>query len=286
MSNPDQFLLAAVMGWPVMHSRSPLMHNYWFNQQALAGTYVPLAIEPGGLATALRALQPLGFAGCNLTIPHKLEAMTIVDEVDQVANNIGAINCVVVRNDGSLFGTNNDWLGFINNVKQEQPGWRADAGPAAIIGGGGGARAICYGLMHEGAKEIRLVNRNQARAQAIAEEFGGPIQVLPWEARHEALDGVAMVANTTSQGMVGQPALDLSLDRLPKTALATDIIYTPLESPFLVAARARGNATVNGLGMLLHQGLPAWKMWFGIEPVVTPELRKLMERSITGKPGT
>ena len=283
MSHADQFLLAGVMGWPVMHSRSPLMHNYWFGQQGLAGTYVPLAIEPEALVAALRALHPLGFAGCNLTIPHKLEAMTIVDEVDGVANNIGAISCVVVRGDGSLFGTNNDWLGFIGNLKQQQPGWRADAGPVAVIGAGGGARAVCYGLMQEGAKEIRLVNRTHERAQAIAEEFAGPIRALPWDDRHDALEGAALCVNTTSQGMVGQPELDLRLDRLPKTALAADIIYTPLESPFLAQARERGHHTVNGLGMLLHQGPPAWKLWFDIEPVVTQELRERMERSIAGK---
>lgn len=280
MAKAEKFLLAGVMGWPVMHSRSPLMHNYWFKQQGLAGTYVPLAIEPKDLADALRALRPLGFAGCNLTIPHKLEAMKIVDRVDDVATKIGAISCVVVQPDGSLFGTNNDWLGFIGNLKQQAPDWRADAGPIAVIGAGGGARAVCYGLMQEGAKEIRLVNRTRDKAERIAEEFGGPIKVLPWEQRHDALDGVGTVVNTTSQGMVGLPALDLQLDMLPRSALATDIIYTPLESPFLAAARERGNRTVNGLGMLLHQGKPAWRLWFGVEPEVTPELREMMERSI------
>jgi shikimate dehydrogenase len=278
----DKFLMAGVMGWPVMHSRSPLMHNYWMEQQGLNGTYVPLAIEPGKLAEALRALQPLGFAGCNLTIPHKLEAMSIVDEVDDVAKRIGAISCVVVREDGSLFGTNNDWLGFIGNLKQSQPDWRANAGPIAVIGAGGGSRAVCYGLMQEGAPEIRLVNRTLEKAQAIAEEYGGPIQVLPWEERHDVLEGAAMVVNVTSQGMVGEAALDLKLDKLAQTALAADIIYTPLESPFLAAAQARGNPTVNGLGMLLHQGPPAWKMWFDVEPKVTQELRDQMERSIAG----
>lgn len=280
MGEQARFLLAAVMGWPVMHSRSPLMHNYWFEQLGLAGSYIPLAIEPGTLEPALRALHPLGFAGCNLTIPHKQDAMAIVDEVDDVAKAIGAISCVVVRTDGSLFGTNNDWHGFIGSLKQEQPGWRADAGPIAVIGAGGGSRAVCYGLLREGATEIRLVNRTRERADIIAAELGGPITVLPWTARHEALDGVAMAVNTTSQGMIGQPALDLQLDRLPRDALAADIIYIPLETPFLAAARARGNRTINGLGMLLHQGRPAWRMWFGVEPQVTPELRERMERSI------
>src|SRR6266700_1526892 len=246
MARPDRFLLAGVMGWPVMHSRSPMLHNYWFKKHELAGTYVPLAIRPEGLAAALRALHPLRFAGCNLTIPHKEQAMTLVDEVDALAKAIGAISCVVVRPDGSLSGTNND----------------------------------CYGLAQEGAREIKLVNRTLDRAQAIARGFGGPIRALPWDERHEALEGAAMVVNTTSCGMVGQPALDINLDKLPKSALAADIIYIPLETPFLAAARKRGNRTVNRLGMLLNQGRPAWRAWFGIEPEVTAELRAMVEGTI------
>jgi shikimate dehydrogenase len=280
MPHPDRFLLAGVMGWPVMHSRSPMLHNYWFKKHELAGTYVPLAIRPEGLAAALRALHPLRFAGCNLTIPHKEQAMTLVDEVDALAKAIGAISCVVVRPDGSLSGTNNDCYGFIHAIKQEQPGSRADSGPIVVIGAGGGSRAVCYGLAQEGAREIRLVNRTLARAKGIAVEFGGPIKALPWEQRHEALEGAAMVVNTTSCGMVGQPALDINLDKLPKNALAADIIYIPLETPFLAVARKRGNRTVNGLGMLLNQGRPAWRAWFGIEPEVTAELRAMVERTI------
>ena len=280
MAHPDRFLLAGVMGWPVMHSRSPMMHNHWFGKHGLAGSYVPLAIRPEGLERALRALHPLGFAGCNLTIPHKEKAMAIVDGIDALARAIGAISCVVVRPDGSLAGTNNDCFGFIQNVKDEQPGWRADAGPVTVIGAGGGSRAVCYGLAREGAPEIRLVNRTLERAKALADEFGGPIRALPWSDRHDALEGVAMVVNTTSQGMVGQEPLDVRLDRLPKSALAADIVYIPLETPFLATARRRGNRTVNGLGMLLHQGRPAWKAWFGIEPEVTPELRRMVEKTI------
>ena len=280
MAHTDRFLLAGVMGWPVMHSRSPMLHNYWFKQHALVGSYVPLAIRPEALGAALRALHPLGFAGCNLTIPHKQEAMTIVDSVDMVAKRIGAISCVVVNRDGSLSGSNNDCYGFIHNVQQEHPGWRADAGPVTVIGAGGGARAVCYGLAEAGATEIRLVNRHAARANAIAAEFGSPIHVVPWEQRDDALDGAAMVVNATSQGMVGEAALDIRLDRLPTHALVADIVYIPLETPLLAAARARGNPTVNGLGMLLHQGRPAWKAWFGIEPAVTPELRTMVEKTI------
>src|SRR6266699_4372486 len=248
MAYSGRFLLAGVMGWPVMHSRSPLLHNYWFQQHHLTGTYVPLAIPPTGLKAALRALHPLGFAGCNLTLPHKQEAMKWVDEVDTVSKSIGAISCVIVRPDGSLAGTNNDCYGFIQSIKQEQPGWRADSGPIVVIGAGGGSRAVCCGLAQEGAREIKLVNRTLDRAQAIARGFGGPIRALPWDERHEALEGAAMVVNTTSCGMVGQPALDINLDKLPKNALAADIIYIPLETPFLAAARKRGKGTVNGLG--------------------------------------
>lgn len=280
MPAADRFHLACVMGWPIAHSRSPLLHNYWFSRHGLAGTYVPVAVKPEGLEAALRALPALGFAGCNLTIPLKQHALKIVDEADAVAKRIGAISCVVVRADGSLAGTNNDWFGFVHNLKQEQPGWRADAGPAVVLGAGGGSRAVCYGLMQEGAKEIRLVNRTYARARAVAEEFGKPVQPLHWEQRDDCLEGAALVVNATSQGMTGQPALDVRLDRLGQDTLVADIIYAPLETPFLAAARKRGNRTVNGLGMLLHQGRPAWKAWFGIETEVTPELRSLLERSL------
>jgi shikimate dehydrogenase len=268
------------MGFPVMHSRSPMMHNYWFKKHKLAGTYIPLAIRPDGLAAALRALHPLGFAGCNLTIPHKEKAMAIVGEIDALARAIGAISCVVVRPDGSLAGTNNDCYGFIQNVKDEHPAWRANAGPVVVIGAGGGSRAVCWGLAQEGAREIRLVNRTFERARSLADQFGGPIKALPWGERHDALEGAAMVVNTTSQGMVGQGELDLRLQRLPKRALVADIVYIPLETPLLAAARKRGNPTLNGLGMLLHQGRPAWKAWFGIEPKVTAQLRRMVEKTI------
>ena len=278
--DPQEILLAAVMGYPVMHSLSPMMHEYWFAQQRRVGRYLPLPIKPGTLGPALRALHSLGFSGCNLTIPHKQDAMAIVDEVDEVAHRIGAISCVVVRSDGSLFGINNDWLGFIGNIREQVPTWNAGRGPAVVIGAGGGSRAICHALLDQGAPEIRLVNRTRERAEAVASDLGGAITVIDWSVRGAALEGAAMVVNTTSQGMVGQPPLDLQLDALRSDALVTDIIYTPLESPFLAAARARGNVTVNGLGMLLHQGPAAWTKWFGITPEVTPDLRGRLEAAL------
>ena len=280
MAPTDRFLLAAVMGWPISQSRSPALHNFWFAQHGLTGSYVPLAIPPEQLEAALRALPALNFAGCNLTIPLKQDAMKIVDEVDVTAKKIGAMSCVVVRPDGSLAGSNNDWYGFTHNILEFVPDWRADAGPVAVMGAGGGARAVVYGLLECGAREIRLCNRTLARAQTLAKDFGGPIHVLPWEQRHDAIDGCAMLVNATNQGMIGQAALDLRLDKLPKTALVNDIIYNPRETPLIVAARMRGNRTVTGLGMLLQQGIPAWKAWFGIEPKVTAELRAAIEATL------
>ena len=280
MSHPEKFLLAGVMGWPIMHSRSPMLHNYWLEKHGLIGRYVPLAIKIERLAAALRALPALGFSGCNLTLPHKVEALKIVDEVHESARRIGAVNCVIVRPDDSLYGVNNDGWGYVENVVDRVPGWRADAGPVVILGAGGGARAVIVALLDRGAKSIRLVNRSVERAATLQKQIGGPIELVSWDDRARALQGAAMVVNTTTQGMVGQPALDLSLDQLPKTALVSDIVYTPLETPLLAAARRRGNPTVDGLGMLLHQARPAFKAWFGVLPEVTPELRRKIEATL------
>jgi shikimate dehydrogenase len=277
MTHPDRFLLAGLMGWPVMHSRSPKLHNYWLSQHGLAGTYLPLSIRAEGLRAALRALPALGFSGCNLTIPHKVAALDIVDRVDPVARRIGAVNTVVVASDGSLEGSNTDAFGFVESVREAQPAWRADSGPIMVIGAGGGARAVLVSLIDQGAREIRLINRTAARGEALARELGGPIKALGWEDRTAALDGAAMLINATSQGMVGEPPLDLSLDTLPVSALVADIVYIPRETPLLAAARKRGNPAVNGLGMLLNQARPAFHAWFGIMPEVTPELRAMIE---------
>lgn len=280
MTLQTKFLLAGVMGQPIMHSRSPMLHNYWLEAHGLKGRYVPLAIAPEGLAAALKALKPLGFSGCNLTIPHKQAAMAVVDELDNASQKIGAISCVTVREDGTLAGSNNDWIGFVRNLKEAKPDWRASAGAAVVLGAGGASRAVCYGLLQEGATEIRLVNRDLARAKILATEFGSAIKAYAWDERHALLEGAALLVNTTSLGMVGQPALELDLARLPAAALVSDVIYIPLETALLKAAKARGHETVNGLGMLLHQGPLAWKHWFGFEPAVTPELRALLERDI------
>jgi len=277
MTRPDRFLLAGVMGDPVMHSRSPKLHNYWLAKYGLSGVYVPLAITAGQLRAALRALPALGFSGCNLTIPHKEAALEIVDQIDPLARRIGAVNCVVVAADGSLEGQNHDAFGYIESVREAQPSWRADRGPIIVIGAGGGARAVLVSLIDAGASEIRLVNRTLARAKSLARELGGSIIALNWQEREVALEDAAMLINATSQGMVGEPPLDLALDSLPVSALVSDIIYIPCETALLAAARKRGNQTVNGLGMLLHQARPAFHAWFGIMPEVTAELRAMIE---------
>ena len=280
MAHPDRYLLAGMMGWPVMHSRSPRLHNYWLEKYGLEGRYLPLAIKAEGLTAALRALPALGFSGCNLTIPHKQAAFEVVDEVDPLARRIGAINCVVVRPDGSLFGKNNDGWGYIESIVQADPSWRADAGPIVVLGAGGGSRAVVVGLADRGAREIRLINRTFDRAKRLEREIGGPVRAVDWSQRHEALEGAAMLVNTTSQGMVGEAALDIALDTLPRTALVSDIIYIPRETPLLAEARQRGNKTVNGLGMLLNQARPAFRDWFGVMPEITPELRAMIEATL------
>ena len=280
MPTNQGFRLAGVMGWPIAQSRSPVLHNFWFAAHGLDGTYVPLAVPPQRLKAALRALPALGFAGCNLTIPLKQDAMALVDAVDDTAAAIGAISCVTVRPDGSLAGANNDWYGFVHNILDHAPDWRADRGPALVIGAGGAARAVLYGLLRRGAREIRLCNRTAARAEALARDFGAAVTALPWSARHDALEGAALLVNTTSQGMKGQPALDLDLARLPQDAMVSDIVYIPRETPLLAAARAPGNPVVTGLGMLLHQAVPAWQAWFGITPLVTAALRDAVEATL------
>lgn len=266
------YKLAGVMGWPVAHSRSPLIHNHWIAEYGLAGAYVLLPVRPDRLEAALRGLPALGFSGCNLTIPHKVEVMRWLDTVDAHAQRIGAVNTVVVATDGSLLGRNTDAFGFIESLHQAHPQWRASTGPACVIGAGGAARAVLCALLDDGAPNIRLCNRSSAKAHDMAQEFGPRVQAVPWEDRHAGLDGINLLVNTTNQGMHGQDALDLALDDLPADALVADIIYVPLLTPLLAAAQARGNPTVHGLGMLLHQARPAFEAWFGVHPEVSPAL--------------
>jgi shikimate dehydrogenase len=270
--------LAGVMGWPVGHSLSPRLHGFWLRQHGIDGAYVPLAVEPARLEQALRALPALGFRGVNLTIPHKEPALALVDKATPAAARIGAINTVIVE-PGGLLGDNTDGYGFMASLAAGAPDWQAGAGPAVLLGAGGAARAIAVALIEAGAPELRLVNRTRARAEtlaadlaAVAHEHGTALTVLPWQDK-EALAGAVLLVNTTSRGMTGQPALAIDLAPLPVAALVADIVYNPLETGLLAAARARGHPVVDGLGMLLHQARPGFRAWFGVDPEVSEALR-------------
>ena len=270
----NTFIMAGVMGWPIAHSRSPAIHNHWIHKYKLSGAYGLFPVEPCNLKEAIHGLKALGLAGCNITIPHKVNAMKWMDWVEPLALRMGAINTVVVQPNGALHGFNNDGFGFLESLRDAQPDWRADTGPVVVLGAGGAARAIVVSLINAGATEIRILNRTRSKAGALAQEFGSAVTDFDWSERHEALMGTALLINTTNQGMQGQPALDIELSQLPRAALVSDAIYVPLETPLLLAARLRGNTTVNGLGMLLHQARPAFKAWFDVMPEVTTELRK------------
>ena len=268
--------LAGVMGWPVAHSRSPVLHGFWLAEHGIDGAYVPLAVRPENLRRALAALPLLGFAGCNLTIPHKQAALAIVDDIEPSARRAGAINTIVVDQHGRLVGSNSDMFGFLEALRAAVPGWSARTGPAVVLGAGGAARGVVAALIDDGATEIRLVNRTPARAQNLAKELGGTIYGVPWEERAACLTGAALLVNATSLGMEGQTALDLALDALPAEAVVNDIVYVPLVTPLVAAARARGHRAIDGLDMLLHQARPGFAAWFGVEPEVTAELRRFV----------
>ena len=268
--------LAGIMGWPVSHSRSPALHNFWLDEHGIDGAYVPLPVQSEQLERALRALPSLGFRGANLTLPHKEAALAIVDRVDPLASRIGAVNTVVVMPDGSLEASNTDAFGFRENLRDCAPDWDPREGPAVVLGAGGSARAVTASLTELRVPVIRLVNRTVERAEALARDLGGlgtRISVHPWEAREEVLDGAGLLVNTTSLGMTGAPELRIDLSLLPLAAVVVDIVYVPLDTPLLAAARQRGNRTVDGLGMLLHQGRPGFEAWFGTPVRVTRELR-------------
>ncbi len=262
--------LAGVMGWPVGHSLSPRLHGFWLDRHGIDGAYLPLAVEPEKFETALRGLVDLGFRGVNLTIPHKQAALALCDEIAPLAARIGAVNTLVFE-DGRIMGSNTDAFGFLENLRLGAPAWEPAAGPALILGAGGAARGIAVALLDAGAPELRLTNRTAVRAADLARELG--VTAVPWEARGAALEDIGLLVNTTSLGMTDQPPLELDLDRLPTGAVVTDIVYAPLETDLLAAARARGNPAVDGLGMLLHQARPGFEAWFGAAPEVTADLR-------------
>lgn len=265
--------LAGVMGWPVGHSRSPRLHGFWLQQLGLDGAYLPLPVRPEDFESVFRALPRMGFAGANVTVPHKEAALALADEVEPLARRIGAVNTLVVRPDGSVLGRNTDAFGFIENLRQGACGFTAAKAPAVVLGAGGAARAVIAALQDDGCPDIRLLNRTRPRAEEVAAALGGKVTVLDWQDRAAVLEDAGLLVNTTTLGMTGQPPLELPLEALPVDALVTDIVYAPLMTDLLIRAQARGNPVVDGLGMLLHQARPGFQAWFGVMPDVTAELR-------------
>jgi shikimate dehydrogenase len=273
MTENGKTIQAGVIGWPVSHSLSPRLHGFWLKELGIDGTYSALAVAPNGLENSLRSLPEWGFAGVNLTLPHKEAAAAIVDTMDSAASRIGAVNTIVVGADGNLAGSNTDGYGFIESLKSSAPEWTADNKSAVILGAGGASRAIIAALLDAGLKELRLVNRTLSRAESLKDDIGGAIIVVPWVDRTKALEGAGLLVNTTTLGMTDEEPLEIDLSPLPAKAVVTDIVYAPLTTPLLKDAAGRGNLTVDGLGMLLHQARPGFDQWFGAEPVVTDALR-------------
>lgn len=266
--------LAGVIGMPIAHSRSPLLHGHWLSRYGIPGHYVPLPVRAEHLADVLRILPRAGFVGVNVTLPHKEAVLALADVVTDRASLIGAANTLIFRPDGKIHADNTDGYGFIANLRQNAPDWQPDAGPAAVIGAGGAARAVVASLLDSGVKELRITNRTRLRSEQIRAEFGARLVVYDWAQAGNMLEGASTVVNATSLGMVGKQPLRLPLDALSPDALVTDLVYTPLMTPLLEAAAERGCKVVDGLGMLLHQAVPGFERWFGHRPEVDDELRR------------
>jgi shikimate dehydrogenase len=265
---------ACLIGWPAAHSRSPIIHHHWLHRFGIAGGYNIEAVPPEGFAEFVQNLSHHGFVGANVTIPHKERAL-LLTEPDERARSVGAANTLWYDGE-TLRSTNTDIEGFINNLDASAPGWDV-ADEAVVLGAGGSSRAVVFGLLERGLKRVHLVNRTAGRAQALADQFGARVSPRGWEALGELLPRAQLLVNTTSLGMKGQPSLEIDVGLLPAQATVADLVYVPLDTPLLTAARARGLRTADGLGMLLHQAVRGFELWFGRRPEVTSELRQLVE---------
>ncbi|MBL4894255.1 MAG: shikimate dehydrogenase [Emcibacter sp.] len=264
---------AGVVGWPISHSLSPRLHSYWLQKYNLDGEYLAYEVKPEELGDFIKSLPKKNITGLNLTVPHKEIVFPFLDDVDDVARKIGAVNTIIVR-DGRLYGTNTDGYGFLTNLMENAPEWSAESGPAVIIGAGGAARAAIVSLLEAGVPEIRLINRTKSRAEKLGDIYeDSRLKICDWQDRSKSLSDAALLVNTTTLGMKGQPALDIDLTALPVSAVVYDIVYNPLETDLLKQAASRGNHCVDGLGMLLYQAAPAFQAWFGKQPTVDQSLR-------------
>jgi len=283
VTDRNDYKLTGILGWPVSHSLSPLIHNFWIKKYNRRGSYIPLEISPGDLTVSIDACKNLGLAGVNLTIPHKEACLSILDKIDETAREIGAVNTIVFQTGGTTVGYNTDSFGFRAAIESNtKAGWNLFGKKAVVIGSGGASKAVLHALKNWGADEIRITNRTDRRAEKLALELGPGCKFWRWCDRNNALADVSLLVNTTSCGMVGQPPLDLDLDFLPKSAVVNDIVYTPLMTTLLKRAKARGNPIINGLEMLLHQARPGFKAWFDIEPKITNDLRKTINAQLVG----
>ena len=273
MSDHPRIPLAAVIGSPIAHSRSPALHGYWLKRYGIKGFYIPMDVAQADLEQVLRMMPRMGFVGANVTIPHKEAILNIADVITDRAALIGAANTLIFRKDGKIQADNTDGAGFIANLRQAAPHWVPSAGPAAVFGAGGAARAVIAALIEVGVPEIRLANRTRARADALRSDFGAKVHVHEWVQAETMIEDSTTVVNTTSLGMTGKPDLVLPLGTLSPHALVTDLVYTPLKTQFLIEAEERGATVVDGLGMLLHQAAPGFERWFGQRPEVDEATR-------------
>ena len=271
--------LAAVIGWPVRQSVSPVLHSHWLKQHGMKGAYVALPIEPANFGRCVSTLPLMGFAGASVTVPHKEAAFALVSSLDEDSRATGAVNTLVFK-EGGVAGMNTDVRGFAASLAETLGADTARKGPAAVLGAGGAARAIVLALQRAGSPEIRLINRTPSRSDTLARAAGGAVRSVSWGDWKAALTDAALLVNTTSLGMTGKPPLEIALDHLPSHAAVADIVYNPLETALLRAAKARGHRTMDGLGMLMHQAVPAFAAWFGVTPSVTPELRAELQRAL------
>ncbi len=279
MTDHPRIPLAGVIGSPIAHSRSPALHGYWLQRYGLKGFYIPMDVAQADLGRVLQTLPLMGFVGLNVTIPHKETVLALADIVTDRAALIGAANTLIFRKDGSIHADNTDGAGFIANLRQNAPHWQPQAGPAAVFGAGGAARAVIAALIEVGVPEIRLANRTRARAEALRADFGAKVVVHDWVQAGNMLEAVATVVNTTALGMVGKPDFRVPLDALDRHAVVTDLVYTPLKTALLIEAEELGCTVVDGLGMLLHQAAPGFERWFGQRPEVDEATRQAVLRA-------
>ncbi len=269
----ERIPLAGVIGSPIAHSKSPQLHHHWLRTYGLRGHYIPMDVSTDNLKLVLETLPKMGFVGVNITVPHKERVLDMADLITDRATLIGAANTLIFRKDGKIHADNTDGYGFIENLRQGAPGWNAKAGPAAVLGAGGAARAVVASLLDSGVPEILVSNRTRIRAEKLAEDFGKRLTVVEWVKAGNILEEASLVVNTTSLGMLGKPEMRVPLDGLRRDAVVTDLVYNPLQTRLLRVAHEMGCQTVDGLGMLLHQAVPAFERWFGKRPVVDTATR-------------